>query len=275
MRTHIDWLTFTGTPIYSTDNAEDYTVAIRTGLIAELGLNLFETIMPGLPDVRERSRAPYADAWEWKEREITLFASPSLTHFTVEISGRGCEILIENEMMNKLLTSVQSRVTRIDVACDIETNTTPTNFVSLVKHDRMRASGFMKSESGETFYVGSQKSERYARVYRYNHPHPRAHLLRIEHVFRRDYAKVVATSICESGIESVAAASGEAFGWQHTDWKPNDNSLADISIVSPERNGGKTIFWLVNSVAPSFKRLCENGTIRNPEEFLRQHFIPD
>jgi len=166
------------------------------------------------------------------------------------------------------------RITRIDIAVDIETSTHPSEFVEIVSHDRMRASGRQSSETGETCYVGSKKSDRYARVYRYYEPHPRAHLLRIEHVFRRKYAKSVAQAILGTSLTAAAAAAGKAFGWAHNDWDVDAQEVADISITSPERNAGGTVTWLVRSVAPAIRRLIADGTIRDPEVFFKTYFLP-
>lgn len=195
MRTHVDWLTFTCSPLYVGGNDYDLAQAIIAGLHDLIGKSLFNALFAGEGRQKERSRAPYTYAWEWKDDHVTVYASENLNHFTVEVSGQGCEKLLKAEALQSLLERVVERVTRIDVACDIETPVTPSEFVQEVAHKRMQASGYQKSNTGETCYVGSQKSERYARVYRYNNPHPRAHLLRVEHVFRRDHAKIVARAI--------------------------------------------------------------------------------
>lgn len=232
-----------------------------------------DDLLNGEAKQRERSRAPYTYAWEWKATNVVIFASPTLSHFTVEISGQGCEHLIRVGAMQKVIAAVADRVTRIDIASDIETDVKPLDFVEKVKHKRMRASGYQKSESGETCYVGSQKSDRYARVYRYNDPHPRKHLLRVEHVFRREAAKLVCGAVRNKGIDSVTEAAGAIFGWCHSTWELGDNIGIDISPVKAERNGGKTVNWLLTAVAPAFKRLVADGTIQNPQEFLSAYFL--
>lgn len=272
MRSHIDWLTFTGNPIYT--EGDDLPRAILNGVYDLIGGELMSDILDGEAKQREKSRAPYTFAWEWEASNVIIFASETLSHFTVEISGQGCERLITLGRMETVIERVAQRVTRVDVACDIETAVKPLEFVEQVKHERMRSSGYQRSESGETCYVGSQKSERYARVYRYNKPHPRSHLLRIEHVFRRDHAKVVAQQIASGGVVAVAEAAGEAFGWCHPTWDGNGCSDMDLSIVQAERGAGKTIYWLVHSVAPAFKNLCASGVIRDPEQFLKEYFSP-
>jgi len=280
VRTHIDWLTFTMTPRYNTFTqgemsvADAYGDAIEQAFVQTFGRELVEKAFGGKWEKQEKARAPYTDAWNMKDCGITLFAGVHLTHCCVEISGIGCERLITLDCLSEVLGASHERTTRIDIASDIETETRPKEFVAKVNHERMRASGYQNSDSGETCYVGSQKSDRYARVYRYNSPHPRAHLLRIEHVFRREYAKVVAKQCLSNDVAEIAGAAGLAFGWAHKDWQPSISDSADISIVSAKREDGKTLYWLVNSVAPAFKRLCETGGITNPEEFLARYFLP-
>ncbi len=237
------------------------------------GLGLRSRVFGGEWQKQERSRAPYTDAWVQSEGGITLFASPNLTHATIEISGQGCERLLENGELDNVMRLCVLRVTRIDIACDIETLTRPLEFVEKTNHERMRTSGHILSDTGETCYVGSQKSERYARVYRYNSPHPRSALLRVEHVFRKDYAKKVAEECASSGIEAVAKAAGDAFGWAHRDWRPSLVDSPDISVTRERGNSGNTVFWLVNSVAPAFKRLCATGGITDAQAFLEEYFL--
>lgn len=273
MRTHVDWITFTIPMIYWGDSADAYADAIAAGLTDMFGVDLRDKIFAGEWRKNEKSRAPYTDAWTLPDHAITVFASPTLTHACVEISGQGCEILHAQNTMYPLLQSCHRRATRIDIACDIETKTKPTEFVSKREHARMRTSGHVISDTGETCYVGSQKSDRYARVYRYNAPHPRSHLLRVEHVYRKDYAKRVAEVASSGDMEALALASGRAVGWQHGDWQPTISDPVDISVVHERGNAGNTVYWLVNSVAPAFKRLCETGAIVDPEAFIQAYFL--
>jgi len=275
MRSHIDWLTFTIPMVYYGATNDDYAVAISSGLLDMCGDDLRTSVFGGAWEKQERSRAPYIDAWVLPMAGITLFGSPNLTHACIEISGSGCERLIERGLLNQVLECSQERVTRIDIACDIETEIRPTEFVEKVNHERMRTSGHVISDTGETCYVGSQKSERYARVYRYNKPHPRADLLRVEHVFRKDYAKKVAAAIVGKTLADVTRSAGLAFGWGHEIWQPDSDQCADISLISERRDSGKTVFWLVNRVAPAFKRLCADGTIKDPEAFINSYFMGD
>lgn len=276
MRNHVDWLSFTMQHVTWDSTPDDpYGESLGEEMFRTLGAAFIEKAMSGVWELRERSRAPYKHSWEIKGVGITVFASPTLPHFLIEISGAGCERIIELGEMEHLLRATQDRVTRIDIACDIETDTKPQDFVNVLTSKRMRASGYQTSESGTTCYVGSRTSERFARVYRYNAPHPRAHLLRVEHEFKREYAKSVVLGILRDGIGSVAQASGMAFGWGHRDWDVGVDTSSDISIVSSERAFGKTLFWLVDTCAPSFKRLVKEGIIKDPEAFIMRYFLSD
>lgn len=275
MRTHIDWLAFTLYPEYSSENGEDYTRALETAIIRVFGAEKYLLAVGNDWHKREKSRAPYTDAWTTNDNDIVLLASPSLRHCSVEITGAGCERFIALGILDGLLATVKDSVSRIDIATDIKTDITPQEFVSVTSHERMRTSGHQISETGETCYVGSQKSDRYARVYRYNYPHPRHELLRVEVVFRRDYAKKVATACLDNGENAVARSAGEAFGFAHSVWQPAMAQHSDISIVSGNRKGGNTIFWLIKSCAPAFKRLVKSGDIKDPESFIYQFFLGD
>ncbi len=281
MRAHIDWITFTMTPVYKSHYPEGMSIAevYADGILGAWETTFSASVLArcfgGSWSKRERSRAPYTDSWELTDAGISLYASQTLTHCTVEISGKGCERLIDLGAINQILLAIHDRVTRIDIACDIETKTSPLEFVQNVTHERMRASGHYVSETGETCYVGSQKSERFARVYRYFDPHPRAHLLRVEHVFRKDYAKSVALACAKEDILDVAAAAGGVFGWKHPDWQVSPDRGIDLSIVGSERKSSNTIRWLITACAPAFKTLVSKGEIKDADEFINRYFLSD
>jgi len=259
--------------IYGIDTPNAYAEAIARGFLDMFGETIRANVFGGDWGKNEHGRAPYTDSWKLGGHGISLFASPSLSHCCIEISGEGCELLISTGNMEAVLEKCAARVTRIDIACDIETTTIPSAFVAVTSHERMRTSGHYVSETGETCYVGSQKSDRFCRVYRYNPPHPRCHLLRIEYVFRRDYAKVVAKRCVEEGTDAVSRAAQLSFGFTHPMVQGDGDKHADISIVSDSHKGNNTVFWLVDTVAPCFKRLVKEGVIKDPEQFIMRYFI--
>lgn len=275
MRTHVDWVTFTMPMIYGIDTQDAYANAIKRGFHDMFGEQLTADAFGGKWMKNEHGRAPYIDGWKLEGKGITLFASPTLSHCCVECSGEGCEALIVLDLLTMVLDSAKQRITRIDVACDIETDVMPLAFVSETNHVRMRTSGHYVSATGETCYVGSQKSERFARVYRYNSPHPRSNLLRVEHVFRKDYAKKVVQLYLKNGSNAISTSAGIAFGWSHAVWKPKEDIGETISIVNDNHKGNNSVFWLVNQVAPAFKRLVSEGVIKDQEQFFIRYFYSE
>lgn len=273
MRNHIDWLTFTMPMVYGLDTPDAYAKAIASGFLDMFGEEIRANVFGGEWRRLERGRAPYSDAWQLADKGLSLFASPTLSHCCVEISGAGCELLIKETNMDMVLQHCRERITRIDIASDITCDVHPIDFVGNTTHERMRTSGHYISETGETCYVGSQKSERFARVYRYNSPHPRSELLRVEHVFRRDAAKAVANAYVASGVDAVALSAGVAFGWSSPVWDAQGDAPPNISVVTATHKGNNTVFWLVDTVAPCFQRLVRDGVIKDAEGFIRRYFL--
>jgi len=273
MRSHVDWVTFTMPMIYGIDTPTAYADAIARGFLDMFGEEIRRDVFGGNWSKNDHGRAPYTDSWQVENAGLALFASPTLSHCCVEISGQGCERILSLDRMDTVLQAASSRITRIDIACDVETDVDPPTFVAVKSHERMRTSGHYISETGETCYVGSQKSDRFCRVYRYNAPHPRSHLLRIEYVFRREQAKAIALACVESGTDSVAKTAELAFGFAHHLAEENRSAPATITVVSDNHKGNNTIFWLVDTVAPCFQRLCHEGVIKDPEQFITRYFL--
>jgi len=218
-------------------------------------------------------RTPYSDSWHFPDSLVTLYANPKLDHILIEFSGQCCEIMRQRELMGKILEVAAVRGTRIDIACDIETTTTPDEFVGEGHSDRFQTTGRYDSPSGQTVYIGSQKSERFCRVYRYAEPHPRAKLLRVEYVMRRDHAKAVARECRYKSIQSVVRSLGEAYKWASGEWQPEEAEWAEITVERPEKARKNAVRWLITQVAPAFQRLVREGNIVDPELFLKEHFL--
>lgn len=217
-------------------------------------------------------RAPYRTSWRSARGGVTVYTHPGLNHALVEVSGQGCDALQSRNVLDRCMVAVSERVTRLDIACDMLTDTRPLEFVDGRATGRFKAQSHVISESGETFYVGARSSARYARVYRYNPPHERSHFLRVEYVVKQQDAKNLVGSIQTEGLASVVAALGETFGWQHSDWDVRDNP-AEIAVYRPDRREGKTLFWLADTVGPCLARLHREGVI-DIEQWVRENVIP-
>lgn len=139
--------------------------------------------------------------------------------FLVEHTGAGCDHLQDRGILMDIIHAFSDRVTRIDIATDLYTATRPITFTDQRTNEKISASGHYISDTGETVYLGSKNSERFCRVYRYDGNHPRKDWLRLEYVYRRNDAKLIAHKLYTVSVADVAIASGERYGWQHHDWR--------------------------------------------------------
>lgn len=194
-------------------------------------------------------------------------------HIFVEASGIGCEWLRQLGILYDLLAIVRERATRIDIATDIQTDTTPRQFVELSNSPRIKTRSSVTSPTGDTEYVGSRQGERMARVYRYNPPHPRAHLLRIEVEYKGDSAKRLARLLNEANLISESLSANAPFGWAHPIWNAEHMEISKIPSKKTDRDGAATLLWLIDVVVPSIKRMEKEGyfTVR---EWVETYLLP-
>jgi len=273
MNTHIDWLSFSfpvGTDSYPEQgwHWEDIQTALR--LYTQDGLaELFNDT-----EVKhEGGRAPYAHGASMHNGILVVYWGGRLNHGLVQIHGQGMDYVRTLGIEKDLLLCAAERVTRVDIATDISTNTTPVAFVEQRTSKKQMAHAFVHSKSGDTEYVGGRTSQRFARVYRYCDPHPRSHLLRVEHEIKGTLAKTVLPEILTLGVDDVQASLGKSFGWVHPDWKPTNSNVQKISAPRNDRTLAKTELWMRTSVAAAFKKLVSQGLIDNPEAWLKEVFL--
>lgn len=263
----VDWLSFT-VPVQATEYEQALYERAIDGL--RLANSPFAEFLLSLERKSAAARRPYGIAWKMEHN--TLFTAVNCPHALVEVSGQRLADLRGQSLLDGLLASMKDRVTRVDIALDI-LGVTPDEIIEAGYSGKFRTHSRIKSDKGVTCYVGSQKSERYCRVYRYAPPHPRANLCRIEQVFKGDYATIITEAIINDGLTNAGLSGLESFQFKHERVpRSSGDVLATVSVVKSDQN---TLRWLLVQVAPAFKRLVENGTIENPEEWLRENLIPE
>lgn len=182
-------------------------------------------------------------------------------HIYVQISGKGCDILRDAGIMDKVIRICHQRVSRIDVCADIETDIDPRAFIAEQGKTRIKGSGEARSVGGRTRYVGSRKSERFARVYRYDEPHPRSHLLRVEHECKGQWAKTIALELHANGLQAALAAAAFPFRWEHPLWRLDALEAPKLKAREYDKVGNGTIRWLLTQVQPALLRLHRQGEL--------------
>lgn len=275
-RNLVDWLAFT-VPIRHELSINSYDVA--TGAhraLAEYMGDLWQSIvvLSGTDEWERRNgRSPYSVSF-FNGHGVTVFVGIRAQNVLVEITGRGCEWLQKVGLQAELIKTCHSRMSRVDIATDIHHEIRPKDFVEAGCSKKFSSRGFVESSTGETVYIGSKKSERYCRVYRYSEPHERSHLMRIEYVFRKGAAKKVAEQLSKCSIKDVCEGAANIYDWEHELMKENQQPM-NLKAFRPDRKGGKTLMWMVSQVAPAFRKLVKEGVISDPETFVRENFLTE
>lgn len=273
MLTHLDWVSFS-LALTDPTRTNDEQAAHNAQKEIELFLGDSYPVMGEWGSLIEgKGRKPFSTSYHTEGGELAVYLNHKLSHFVVEFSGTACKRINESEWGAKLLETIRPRVTRIDIACDIETDVNPLDFADARGEGRFKAHGETVSETGTTYYVGSKKSDRYARVYRYNKPHPRHHLLRVEHVFRDDNAKLMLEYYLGHGANAAASQCALMYKWQHEAWSITPASQKELVASRPDRQNANTLYWVYDTIAPLLARLTREGSLDLNEYFnvvLRQ-----
>lgn len=259
MDTHIDWLSFTLKTQLEPKTAKQLYLDARQKL-KEQDNGTEQIFFDGQGYEPATSRSPYRVAIARADNGSRIYGSSHTETILFELTGRGCEPFRKAEGGRAIIGSLHERITRIDIAVDIRSTVTPTDFANARSHDRFRSLGFIRSPTGETVYVGSAKSDRFCRVYRYNPPHPRADLLRVEYVFRRGLARDAALQYAsKEDIGKYTAQLGNTFGFNHQSWQPGTETDERLRVPILMRDDADTVYWLYHQVAPAIKRMMETG----------------
>ncbi len=267
---HIDWLSFTlpYVPQLVGEGEPPHREALNT--ILAFSPTLYD-LLATVPDFAEGSgRAPFKHSIRSSAEGIAIFYGHKSRLVLLEFSGGGCRWLVDRMIMDHVLETFSDRVTRIDIAHDWETETKPAEFAALRDEGRFKSIGNFDSASGQTVYIGSRTSERYARVYRYAPPHPRAHLMRVEIVLRKEMAKVAADYCLRNGVLNGLLAIGEAFGWAHPLWDGLKAGEQEEIQWRPREKGGSTLRWLYKQVSPAVKKVLESGDTEGVKDWLTE-----
>lgn len=220
-----------------------------------------------------KGRPPHPYSLRVKKTGFTVFVAPQHDRVLCELSGTTCRILDEHGLMLSILERTHQFMSRLDLAVDILTEVGPAAFVADGYNGRFTSAGSYNSPSGKTEYIGSKKSDRYARVYRYNKPHDREKFLRIEMVMKRKYAKLYAQRLIQDGLKSSIFYAGEEFGWQSVLWDVPNAQASEITVGRRTRSNDKTLRWLEEAVVPAFLRLVRSGGFDEWEDWLVANIV--
>lgn len=262
MLANIDWISFTSEFAGVGQGGHmllhlPFWVGVAAARLGRVGDHLLN------PDGWESasSRAPYTGSIVHTASCIRMFYSPASDHVLFELSGRSCELLRNADLDLGLIAENSARLTRLDIAFDILTEDRPAVFVATLPSGRVKTRASLTSATGDTEYLGSQKSDRFARVYRYNPPHPRSHLLRVEVVLRREQARVFAAAVATDGFENACLSVAALYPFDSPLWDFVNEDTAALAAWRPDRRSGGTVRWLMVQVLPAAQRLVDEGNL--------------
>lgn len=257
MDAHIDWLSFslpTNRKISSVNELYHVAKAELRRISHAHETYLFD----GTSFDRCSGRAPFTDSMARLDHGLRIYGGGPLQIVSYELSGRACEGIRGYTASSEFLAPIVGCISRLDCAVDIRTDTSPSAFSNKRGHKGFRNISYISSDTGTTVYIGSPKSDRFCRCYRYNKPHPRHELLRVEFVFRGGLAKAAGKALLEAGGWDVFTSQlGNTWGFIHPIWKPRFQT--DERLKSPKlaRGDEKTEVWLYKQVAPAIQRLLK------------------
>lgn len=263
--TRLDWLSFTleVNPFLT----EGVAVLAAHELVKQVNRELDDLLTLTTPSVSS-GRYPYKFSTEGVG--FRVFWSPGQAEVLVEIEGSGCEALEQAGTMRRVVELALDRLTRVDIATDILTETSPQEFTEQRTNKRQKSHEIAVSSTGTTVYIGSRKSDRYCRVYRYAPPHPRADRLRVECVYRGHQASTLARTWLDEGNDETAARAGNQYGWSHPDWEPH--SEEKIKAWRPDRKTHNRMHWYKSQCVPAIRGMVAGGHL--PPETLIRDLLP-
>ncbi len=156
-------------------------------------------------------------------------------------------------------------MTRIDVAIDLASELDPIAHADTVD---VRSKTVITSDVGSTLYIGSRKSNTFARVYRYNEPHDRAGVTRIEVEFKGNAAKTIAAAIADGRMDEIAAfAARKTKTTQLEDWHMDHNTKPIKVNVDKKQHSGQDGWqrWMRKAALPSVVKAINEGTLYQHE----------
>lgn len=218
-----------------------------------------------------RGQKPFSHSLGFKG--FTYYWHPKMANSLLQISGQGCAELRKLGLLDEIITTYFRQLTRFDVASDIKTDISPFEFLPEAEIPaRISSRDKIETKTGKTFYVGSLKGAEYTRIYRYNHPHPRADLLRVETVYRHDNAKDAASIYLQAGFSPLVVRTKNRLNITHPLYE-FDPDAPRAQFYRADTGQANTLRWLQTSVRSAFKRLVQDGTIENPAQFLADTFL--
>lgn len=215
----------------------------------------------------------YKHRLHFSEFGWSLLYGASHGRFLIQLPGEACAALrmdTDSEGLsvglNPLLQAVPNRITRIDIAATFKDGISADALAALFTKKDMRKYTRIASETGVTQYIHNRQTERSARVYRYNPPHPRHEWIRIEFELKGHHAARAQEQIPKVGLQPIMAALLSDWGFVAGNFvnaiiKSTDTQ--SLAYASRQRAGG--VRWLYGTAIPAVKKAIQTGELKREE----------
>lgn len=268
MKAKVDWYEF----VYQT---QDPLGAVGQGDYSRLNEHINSTPArpPGIyKPFSEWDVFPGRGIWSLRlqnpDTKVSISVSDKRGGFKMELPGEACDHAREYGNLTDLIVSTRDWCSRIDLAIDINTgNLEPIEFRAYAYAATQSASKRLKSSSeshsgaGDTYYLGSWNSDRFARVYHFNPPHPRSEFVRFEAVYKGKYAKTLLKNWDGFSTETLVKSAHDTYKWEVQEIKNWDAAAFDVTVPRSDKSNGAQIRWLLTVCIPALRKALESGAV--------------
>jgi len=235
--------------------------------VSSYGRSIFRRV--GLTALAEASLGAWAigsgrQGWTRSIRHSSgavLFFGSEMRPPLLELGGAACDLLRTSGELSPLISQYWQNITRVDLSGDLECDLTPKAFLDFGYSPRHTTDSHDKSATGWTEYLGSEKSDRRLKVYRYYEPHPRSRFLRVEVTLRRDLAKSAAAALIDAPASQVWTAACRPFGLQAPQWRLPATLLKIQPTMKAEPTAASRLRWLEKQIRPAVREAHRAGLI--------------
>lgn len=256
----------------SNDEHDQYAQSVIADELSARGLHDLLDLLASSQYIDMGGRKRYGRFIHWRKNNVSLLWGGTADNVLIELSGVSCQLLRDRDALLQTVDATSASATRVDVAVDFVTDVKPRDFVAEKNKNRFEITEQFDTQTGLTQVVGSRKSERFAVVYVFEKPHPRAGVMRVEHKLRSDYAKVIAPAIVKYGLASQVSVLGNTFGWKHAIWQPDQTTDGKLKATRADKSDAGTMRWLLKAVAPALVKAHESGLI-DIVDFIKENVV--
>lgn len=190
-----------------------------------------------------------------------LFFGHASARPLIELGGAACDVVHGAGELLPFIARNTEGVTRIDLAADLETDVQPFDFVAAGRSSRQRSASHLDSDTGQTVYIGSPKSDRRLKVYRYVAPHPRHKFLRVECMLRDDLARAAATDVLLNGTAEAWKVAISTYGLEHPLIYAARTDRKFERTLRSEPTSASRLAWIHKQVMPALRESIKAGLI--------------